>query len=58
MVTEFVPRHGPFDARNACKGARDARWRTPMNTLSKIAEAVPALLLAAALLMPAFAVLA
>ena len=29
-----------------------------MNTLSKIAEAVPALLLAAALLAPAFAVLA
>jgi hypothetical protein len=57
MVTEFVPRHGPLDAHNACKGSRGATEKT-MHTLSKIVEAIPALLLAAALLMPAFAVLA
>ena len=57
MVTEFLPRHGPDMHRmHAGLPGRKTGAQT-MNAIHKVFEALPALLLAAALMMPALAVL-
>jgi hypothetical protein len=58
MVSIFAPRHGPSMQKKhaGLPGRKDRRY--PMHALARLFEALPALLLAAALLMPAVAVLA
>jgi len=57
MLTEFVPRHGPTMQKKHA-GLPGRRSGDTMNTVTRLLEALPALLLAVALLMPALAVLA
>lgn len=55
MVADLVPRHGPAMHRTH---ARAPGADPPGTAMEKILEALPALLLAAALILPALAVLA
>jgi hypothetical protein len=60
MVSQFVPRHGPSHANDACRapGAQKEITMSVRKTAAAAFEALPAILLAAALMMPAFAALA
>jgi len=60
MVAQFVSHHGPSHANYACRatGAQKEMTMSIRKTAAAAFEALPAILLAAALMMPAFAALA